>query len=236
MNGELVLLDDPAAVASHVATWLARRIQAASGIFRIALSGGSTPKAMFDALAGAAHADLDWSHVQLFWGDERFVPPDHPDSNYGMTRAHLLDRIAIPPGNVHRIPSDGTAAEAARRFGAVGKEADGGDDFLPARERVAGAVLGRGEDGHTASLIPGEPVLEERRRWVAEVSHGRPETRITLTYPPLESSAVVAFLVTGAGKRDIMARVRSGETALPAARLQPQGELMWFADRAAGGS
>jgi 6-phosphogluconolactonase len=94
-------------------------------------------------------------------------------------------------------------------------------------------VLGLGEDGHTASLLPGESVLDERTRWVSAVSHGRPETRITLTYPALESSAIVAFLVAGAAKRDVMARARAGDAALPAGRLKPQGELIWFTDDAA---
>jgi 6-phosphogluconolactonase len=95
--------------------------------------------------------------------------------------------------------------------------------------------LGLGEDGHTASLIPGEAVLEERRRWVAAVAHGRPEVRITLTYPALESSRVVAFLVTGAAKAKILKAVRSGQADVPAARVKPNGKLLWFVDRAAAG-
>jgi 6-phosphogluconolactonase len=236
MSGELVLLEDPQTVATHVAGWLAERIAAASGIFRVSLSGGSTPKAMFDILASPEHAKIDWSHVHLFWGDERFVPPDHPDSNYGMTRARLLSKITIPPGNIHPIPSDGTPADAALRYEKLLQAEYGADHLLPERPLFDVNFLGLGEDGHTASLIPDEPVLDERTRWVAEVSHGRPEVRITLTYPPLESSATVAFLVTGAGKREIMARARAGDMALPAARLHPQGALIWFADKAAAGA
>jgi 6-phosphogluconolactonase len=94
-------------------------------------------------------------------------------------------------------------------------------------------LLGLGPDGHTASLIPGEPVLDERERWVAAVSHGRPEIRITLTYPPIESSRQVAFLVTGADKVEILGTIRAGGSDVPAARLRPVGELTWFVDRAA---
>jgi 6-phosphogluconolactonase len=96
-------------------------------------------------------------------------------------------------------------------------------------------LLGLGEDGHTASLLPGEPVLQERKRWVAPVPKGRVEERVTLTYPALDSSAVVAFLVSGEGKRDILDKILSGATGFPAAQIRPEGEVIWFADRAAAG-
>jgi 6-phosphogluconolactonase len=228
MSGTVVSLPDPPALAAHVAVWLARRITA--GPARIALSGGSTPKAMFDALATM---NLDWSQTHLFWGDERFVPPQHPDSNYGMTNSRLLSKILIPAANVHPIPTDGTPADAADRYQLLLRSIYGSTRLGPARPLFDITVLGLGEDGHTASLLPGESVLDERTRWVSAVSHGRPETRITLTYPALESSAIVAFLVAGAAKRDVMARARAGDAALPAGRLKPQGELIWFTDDAA---
>ena len=233
MAGELVVLPDAQALAVHAAAWLAAQIKAASGPLRICLSGGSTPKAMFDMLASPAHAGLDWSGVHLFWGDERFVPPEHPDSNYGMTRARLLSKLAIPPANIHPIPTDGTPADAAVRYQRLLQAEYGAETLDAARPLFDVTFLGLGEDGHTASLIPGEPVLTERRRWVAEVAHGRPEVRLTLTYPPLESSRAVAFLVAGAGKRSILARARAGEAGLPAAALRPHGTLAWFADAAA---
>jgi len=96
--------------------------------------------------------------------------------------------------------------------------------------------LGLGEDGHTASLLPGQPVLEEQVRWVAVVPDGRPEPRITLTYPALESSRLTVFLVAGAAKRDMLARARAGDSTIPAGRLKPQGDVIWLVDRAAAGT
>jgi len=233
---KLVLLPDPQALAVHVAEWLIHKITVTARPLRIALSGGTTPKAMFDVLALQRYQSIDWSLVQLFWGDERFVPPDHPDSNYGAARTRLLSKIKIPDANIHPIPSDGTAAEAALRYQQTLQTAYGARELDQGRPLFDVTFLGLGEDGHTASLLPGQPVLEERTCWVAEVSQGRPETRITLTYPPIESSAVVAFLVTGAGKRNVLARARAGDPSLPAGRLHPQGEVIWFADRAASGA
>jgi 6-phosphogluconolactonase len=233
---KLVLLPDPQALAVHVAEWLSHKITLTSRPLRIALSGGSTPKAMFDVLAMPKYQSLDWSQVQLFWGDERFVPPDHPDSNYGAARDRLLSKIKIPDANIHPIQCDGTPAEAASRYQQTLQTAYGATELDPGRPLFDVTFLGLGEDGHTASLLPGQPVLDEKTDWVAEVSQGRPETRITLTYPAIESSAVVAFLVTGAGKRSVLARARAGDPSLPAGRLHPNGELIWFADRAAGGA
>jgi 6-phosphogluconolactonase len=231
----LVLLADPHALALHVSDWLANQINEATHPLRIALSGGSTPKAMFDVLAEPGYKGIDWSRVQLFWGDERFVPADHPDSNYGAAKARLLSKITIPVGNIHPIQGVGRPIDATAAYEKTLQSAYGATRLDPARLLFDITFLGLGEDGHTASLLPGQPVLEERSAWVAEVSQGRPETRITLTYPPLESSAITAFLVTGAGKREVLARARAGDTALPAGRLRPKGELIWFADQAAGG-
>jgi 6-phosphogluconolactonase len=237
MPGELVVLPDPAALARHVSDWLLARVLAASQPLRVSLSGGSTPKAMFQLLATEAYAGrMPWDRLHLFWGDERFVPPDHPDSNYGMTQAALLSKVGIPEANVHPIPTDGTPDEAAMRYETLLQSIYGAAEIQPDKALFDITFLGLGEDGHTASLIPGEPVLDERTRWVAAVSHGRPEARITLTYPAIDSSAAVAFLVSGAGKRDILARARSGEGGLPAAHVRPVGELIWFVDAAAAGA
>ena len=234
--GRLDVFDDGAALARGVAHWLAERAIEADPPVRIALSGGSTPKALFEVLAGSCYRDnFPWAKVEFYWGDERFVPHDHPDSNYRMAREAFLDAVPIPAERIHPIPTDGTPEDAARRYEAELKRAYGKAEFDPARPLFAVQLLGLGPDGHTASLLPGAEVLGERTRWVAPVAHGRPEARITLTYPALESSRSTAFLVTGAAKAAILKAVRDGGSDVPAARLRPWGELVWFADRAAAG-
>ncbi len=169
-------------------------------------------------------------------GDERFVPPSDPASNFGMARAAFLGHVPVPPANVHPVDTDGvTLDEAAVRYEAMLKELYGADTLEAGRPLLDLTLLGLGEDGHTASLLPGEPVLQERTRWVAPVPRGRVEERITLTYPALNASTVVAFLVAGEGKRDILDRILSGDTDFPAAHIRPQGEVIWFTDRAAAG-
>ena len=162
------------------------------------------------------------------------MPANDPRSNYRMVREALLDRIEAPAGSVHPIPTQGLTLDAA----VIAYERElqrfyGAEELSAARPLFDVTLLGLGADGHTASLIPGAPVLEERWRWVAAVVGVAPEARITLTYPALESSRDVAFLVSGAAKREILARVRTGATDAPAARLRPVGRLHWFVDRAA---
>jgi len=204
--------------------------------FRVSLSGGSTPKTLFSLLASDEFKGrFPWKRVSWYWGDERFVPHDHPDSNYLMVREAMLDRAPIPPENIHPIPDDGTPDDAARRYEAILQQAYGAATLDPARPLFDITLMGLGTDGHTASLLPGEPVLGERRRWVAPVPHGRPEARITLTYPALESSTRMAFLVAGEEKAPILRAIRAGGSKVPAARLRPVGEHRWFVDRAAAG-
>ena len=229
-------LDNPAALARHVAEWMTATALAAEGDFRVSLSGGSTPKALYGLLASDAFVRrFPWQRVHWYWGDERFVPYDHPESNYRMTREAMLSKAPVPPANVHPIPADGTADDAALRYERTLQAAYGAAAFAPSRPLFDITVLGLGPDGHTASLLPGEPVLEERKRWVAAVSHGRPEVRITLTYPAIESSRHVAFLVAGQEKAVMVKTIRAGGSRVPAARVKPVGELIWFVDRAAAG-
>jgi len=236
MRGRVETLADPAALARHVAEWMTSLALAAKGPFRVSLSGGSTPKALFALLASDNFVGrFPWAQVSWYWGDERFVPPDHPESNYGMTRKAMLDRAPVPPGNVHPVPSDGTPEDAAARYEKTLQAAYGATGLDPARPLFDITLLGLGPDGHTASLLPGEPVLQERKRWVAAVSHGRPEVRITMTYPAIESSRHVAFLVAGKEKAAILRTIRAGGSEVPAARVTPVGELLWFVDRAAAG-
>jgi 6-phosphogluconolactonase len=228
---------DPVALARHAAEWMTASALASAGPFRVSLSGGSTPRTLYGLLATDAYLHrFPWPRVQWYWGDERFVPHDHPESNYRMAREALLARAPVPPQNVHPVPVDGTPDEAARRYERTLQAAYGATTLDPARPLFDITLLGLGPDGHTASLLPGEPVLEERRRWVAAVTHGRREVRITMTYPAIESSRHVAFLVTGRDKAAMLAAIRAGGSRVPAARVQPVGELLWFVDGAAAGA
>jgi 6-phosphogluconolactonase len=234
--GRMEILPDPSSLARHVAEWMTEAALTTKGPFRVALSGGSTPKALYRLLASAElRARFPWPRVSWYWGDERFVPYDHPDSNYRMTREAMLEEAPVPLENIHPIPADGTAEDAARRYESMLQETYGAPTLDPARPLFDLVLLGLGSDGHTASLLPGEPILEERERWVAAVSHGRPETRITMTYPVIESSRRVAFLVSGREKAAILRTIREGGSCVPAARVQPVGELLWFVDQAAAG-
>jgi 6-phosphogluconolactonase len=236
MLGHLEILPDPQTLARHVAEWMTQAALAANRPFRVSLSGGSTPKALYSLLASDDFRNrFPWQRVSWYWGDERFVPYDHPESNYRMTREAMLSKAPVPPENIHPVPADGTPEEAARRYEHTLREAYGTATFDPGRPLFDITLLGLGPDGHTASLLPGEPVLEERTRWVAAVSHGRPEVRITMTYPAIDSSRSVAFLVAGREKAAILSTIRGGNSELPAARVRPVGELIWFADKAAAG-
>jgi 6-phosphogluconolactonase len=234
--GRIEILPDPLALARHVAEWMTAAAQAAKAPFRVSLSGGSTPKTLYGLLASDEfRGRFPWQLVSWYWGDERFVPYDHPESNYRMTREAMLAKAPVPPENIHPVPADGTPEDAARRYERTLQEAYGAATLDPARPLFDVTLLGLGPDGHTASLLPGEPVLEERERWVAAVSHGRPEIRITMTYPAIESSRRVAFLVAGQEKAAILRTIRVGDSQVPAARVQPVGDVFWFVDRAAAG-
>jgi 6-phosphogluconolactonase len=215
----LDVLPDPAALAAHAARWLAKLANAKAGPFTVALSGGSTPRLMYEKLAGE---DFPWERTHWFWGDERFVPPDDPQSNYRMAREAMLWRA--PAANIHPIPTIGVAPEeAAAQYERELRAFQTQDPLFDV------TLLGLGADGHTASLFPGSPALDERTRWTA-VAQALGHIRITLTYPALDSSAHVAFLVTGAEKRDVLRRVQAGDAGLPASRIRPRGELRFLVD------
>ncbi len=236
MNGRIETFPDPAALARHVAEWMTSVALAATGSFRVSLSGGSTPKTLYTLLASDDfRGRFPWTRVSWYWGDERFVPHDHPESNYRMTREAMLSKVPVPPENIHPVPADGAPKEGALRYERTLQAAYGAAVLDPARPLFDITFLGLGTDGHTASLLPNDPVLEERKRWVAVVSHGRPEVRVTMTYPVIESSRQVAFLVAGKEKAAIFRAIRAGESQAPAARVKPVGELIWFVDMAATG-
>jgi 6-phosphogluconolactonase len=234
--GRIEILPDPLTLAHHVAEWMTKAALAAQGSFRVLLSGGSTPKILYGLLASDDfRARFPWQLVAWYWGDERFVPYDHPESNFRMTCEAMLAKAPVSRENIHPIPVDGTPEDAARRYERTLQQAYRAATLDPGRPLFDVTLLGLGSDGHTASLLPGEPVLDERKRWVAVVSHGRPEVRITMTYPALESSRRVAFLVAGKEKAAIFNAIRAGGTQVPAARIRPVGELIWFVDGAAAG-
>jgi 6-phosphogluconolactonase len=236
MTGRIEIFPDPAALARHVAEWITSAAIAAKETFRVSLSGGSTPKTLYQLLASDEFRNrFPWQRVSWYFGDERFVSYDDPESNYRMVREAMFAKAPVPLENIHPVPVDGSPEEAAQRYERTLQRAYGITTFDPARPLFDVTLLGLGPDGHTASLLPGEAVLEERKRWVAAVSHGRPEVRITMTYPVIESSRRVAFLVTGSEKEPIFRTIRAGGSQVPAARVQPVGELFWFVDRAAAG-
>jgi 6-phosphogluconolactonase len=227
-----VVASNPQDLALQTALWIGQRIAASSKPFRLVLTGGTTPLPLFDALVAQ---DIAWRDVEFFWTDERVVPWDDPASNYGSAYRHLLSRLALTKDHIHPMATNGGAADGATRYEAMLQRIYGATVLDPAWPLFDLVLLGLGEDGHIASLFPKNPVLDERERWVAPV-FGQPQQRITLTYPALESSAHVAFYVTGAQKRDAVRTVLSGDTALPAARLHPHGQTLWFLDSAAAGA
>jgi 6-phosphogluconolactonase len=235
-TGRIEILPDPLALARHVAEWMTEAARAARGPFRVSLSGGSTPKTLYGLLAADDFRHrFPWPLVSWYWGDERFVPYADRESNYRMAHEAMLARAPVPAENIHPVPVDGTPEDAARRYERTLQEAYGTATLDPARPLFDVMLLGLGSDGHTASLLPGDPVLQERKRWVSVVSHGRPEIRITMTYPVIESSRRVAFLVAGTEKAAILRKIHNGDSQAPAARVRPRGELFWFIDRAAAG-
>jgi 6-phosphogluconolactonase len=228
--GTLEVVKDTHALAARAAEIIAGRLRVARYPFRVALSGGSTPRALYQRLA---QMKLDWDCAELFFGDERFVPPDHKDSNYRMVRESLLATGLVQPRKLLAIPTDGTPQSAADRYDEILRQQYGAGTLEAGIPLFHLTLLGLGDDGHTASLLPGQPVLEERQRWAAAVPDGRGEPRITLTYPALDSSELILFLVSGAEKRDALAQVRGG--ALPAGGIKPQGRVLWLVDEAAAG-
>lgn len=235
-TGEFDVHDDPDAVAEAAAAWLVAQA-AGRDRFVVGLSGGSTPKRLYERLASPAHRDrFPWDRAEWLFGDERFVPKDDRDSNYGMANDAMLAHVPAPAASVHAFDTSlASPEEAALAYERELKTFYGADALDPARPLFDVLLLGLGPDGHTASLIPGQPVLEERDRWVAAVTEGRPEARLTLTYPVLASARAVAFLVTGADKAPMVAHIRSGAQDVPAARVRTSGEVRWFVDRAAVG-
>jgi 6-phosphogluconolactonase len=212
----------------------ARRAITASGRFTVALAGGGTPRRTYELLAEPRLRDeVRWEAVHVFWGDERCVPPDDARSNARMARLALLDRVPIPTKNVHPMSWMDDPSESAADYEAVLRTSF--ESKLPGLDLI---FLGIGEDGHTASLFPGSPALDENRGWVAAVPSKDPP-RVTLTCPVLNNALIVAFLVSGENKAEVLQRVlhpSPADDALPAARIRPvNGSLRFLIDQAAAG-
>jgi 6-phosphogluconolactonase len=241
-RGTLRVFDGAADIARAAAEDLAAAALAAKQArFTLALAGGSTPRRLYELLADPAaayRARLPWRRIHFFWGDERHVPPDHPDSNYRMAREAMLDRVPVEPASIHRIASE---LPDARQAAAEYERELRGFFALPPRgawPRFDYLLLGLGEEGHTASLFPGSPALRERERLVAAPWVEAQQTfRITVTPPVLDHAARVVLLVSGEQKAAALAEVLTGEyrpRRYPAQVVCPaDGEVLWLVDRAA---
>lgn len=208
----------------------------ARGRCLIALSGGKTPEKAYELWSTEFRGRMPWAKTHFFWGDERFVSADDPKSNYGMARETLFQHIPVPPENIHPMATNfATADEAARAHEKMLRTFVG--DAGPSFDVL---FLGVGGEGHTASLFPDSPALEEEKRWVVGVqAPAEPPARISLTFPILRRARATYFLLAGADKREIVATLRkdaaAGTAKLPVEMLRPEGEAVWFLDRAADG-
>lgn len=229
------IVADAAALARRIAGVIAARISSAPSAFSLCLSGGTTPRRAYELLAADRSLSLSgWHGVHMFWGDERFVPPTHQDSNFRMAREALLSHVPVPAANVHPIPTDcASPQEAATLYEVTLKSFYGGKVIDPQKPLFDVTLLGLGEDGHIASLFPGSKALDERTSWVTAVVGAKPQARVSLTFPALEASREILFMVSGGQKKDALARVLANDQSLPAARLSTRGTIYVFADEAA---
>ncbi|MGE0751318.1 MAG: 6-phosphogluconolactonase [Variibacter sp.] len=233
---QIIVAPDAQGVADIAADRLLSRLTGDRPRCAVCLTGGSGPLALFDRLAAAPYRDaIPWARVHWFIGDERFVPADDPRNNMRAARRAFLDTLA-PPENIHPIDTSAPNPDvAARLYEQMLQDFYGAPRLDPVRPLFDLVLMGLGSDGHTASLFPGSQALDERHRWVVGVEHAGLEPfvpRVTLTLPALASTREMLFLVSGAGKRAILARVLTGDV-LPASRAYSDGALIWLVDRAA---
>jgi 6-phosphogluconolactonase len=220
---------------SSFTAWLKERLAEKEEI-TIALSGGSTPQSLFDYWASLPEGAIDWRQILFFWGDERCVPPDHPESNYRMTREHLFDKIGMSQDKIFRIFGENEPAEEAQRYGKLLQQELASRDGVPMFDIV---MLGIGDDGHTASLFPHQMELWESKAICVPTTHpvsGR--QRVSLSGKVINAARNVVFLVTGTNKaekvKEIIGNPEEAATKYPAARVQPEsGNLFWFIDKQA---
>jgi 6-phosphogluconolactonase len=221
---ELIVVSQPPELARPAAEWLELEITRAiaeRGACALGLAGGRTPEPVYRELATGS--SIDWTRVDVFFGDERAVPPDHPDSNYLMVQLALLSRVPLPAGQVHRMEAERPDREAAAREY---------ERSLPPRLDVL--LLGMGPDGHTASLFPGSAALEERHRLVVPVTGTKaPVERLTITPPVIEAARKLAVIAAGEDKAAMVARAIEGPLAPQAVPVQVARRGVWFLDQAA---
>ena len=230
---DLDIRDTPQAVAREAANRFVSIVGNAierQGIARVSLSGGGTPKLVYPLLLEPVRRDaIDWSAVEFFWGDERAVPPDDPESNFGVAYGMLISQLPdVRPDRVHRMQAESPDLDVAAlayetelrlAFGVRGGSPPAFDLLW----------LGMGPDGHTASLFPGSAALDEAERWAVASQAPTGQSRMTLTFPVLDAARETIFIVTGEDKADALARVRSGDTELPAARVAGSA-VRWIVD------
>lgn len=234
--GKLVVVADPAALAIAAVERVLARIAANDGRIAVCLTGGSSPKKLYELLATENYREkIPWQRLHWFIGDERFVPPDSPLNNMATARKIFLDRFA-PSSHIHPIPTDAASPdESAARYERELKAFYGAAALNPDRALFDLVLMGVGPDGHTASLFPGDPATRETERWVVGVGQAPVEPfvpRVTLTLPALASCREMLFEVAGIEKRAILTRLFRGET-LPANRARSVCETVWLVDSAA---
>jgi 6-phosphogluconolactonase len=233
-----IVVADPAELAKAAAERLLARIKANPGRAAICLTGGSGPKQLYKLLATDPYRGrIPWERVHWFIGDERFVPANDLLNNMAMARGIFLDQFA-PAANIHPIPTNtADASESARRYESELQSFYGANELDPARPLFDVVLMGVGPDGHTASLFPDDPALQQTRRWVVGVAKAQVEPfvpRVTLTLPVLASCREMLFEVAGSDKRAIMTRLLAEEN-LPANRARSTGDTIWLVDQAALG-
>lgn len=232
MRGTLVICTDFESLSREAAHRFLAAVEerpAKEAGVRVALAGGSTPRHLYELLAGSEFGTrIPWERIHFFWGDERLVPHDHPESNYRMAQEALLKHVPVPPENVHPVPVQASPENTAQSYEEELRRQFGQRRGFPAFDLV---LLGLGADGHTASLFPRAPALEIKDRWVMFHIPGSGRARVTLTLPVLNQARRVFFLVSGEDKAEALRLAVEGTGSLPAQRVAPRkGELLWLVD------
>jgi 6-phosphogluconolactonase len=232
---KIIVTENVKGLSEKFAQILSEILRAKKSPINVALSGGSTPKSIFDLLAENYKDKIDWAKINFFWGDERCVPSDHPDSNYFMTYEHLFSKINVPPKNIFKIDGDNKPEDEAIRYAEeILKNVDLINN-IPSFDLV---TLGLGEDGHTASIFPDSINLISDKRICAVSQHpALYQKRITLTGTVINNSKKIIFLVTGKSKNEMVDKIinkKSDFEKLPASFINPtDGELIWLMDKEA---